>query len=829
MDTGATATISYGVVVIEPQRYCTLPTHANYVECCETFAKIAHFLNMNKYQIEFGITNAYLDTTPLWTDTTAWIYEDTQSHPEEGDVVKSDDTFYTGYRIKMRAIKPCRVDRAIPPSSLNICLVSPQLEDDLAHGAYDPMIENALFGEEVVHINLAGRDTDGWWNVFHQITRIDTLLIMGNFTRSGSTDRLCDYVDQLKHLFPNMQIRILRDLCIGNDIGEAHLYTASDAMACDAFAEPWSLRGIPMSIQVSMEKGDESLSSIRDVVTHKWRSTLSSHQWLISSMKPTTIPMTNITYGGIPIPLLPSLADGSIGEYISKDQFNKAIDRNRSSLVCHGTSRKEYDMFIRPDCISMMSEVCSIVPPRENPFGADLIPGRGDLPFFGVNFIFVTMKIDIYKDSFEPKFSFVYKTEEIYPSWKRTLPMLQDMDNVVFCGYLPHEKNTKHAWFECAVLSELKRHAETEQKSTRHKINFTTSMERIWIDIIKKSMTVSFFDVRNPLFLLLKHFDEDMSISDNTGTPTGRLSMDHTSGAPIIFKILEDHPHLPYSATTRDVPTTLRKPKVPSLTFDIVFDPDTRNFLRYALHINTWTQLILWLQHAPESGVMLSKVWSTDNLQTVYFHAMSLEVEVALYNKSQEAFKEEHANNYKNNLAALLIALRIPMIDEMLDIKNYAELNNSFRNIVEYVYEDYPLPEKFVLTDSYAFFQSIVPENILVHTTNAKELELDGIIIYKENKARPSIMNKALSRCGPLPFHPADFNKMVPIRESQKMAPPMIEGLLMFRGNRDKIKTHVRDTMTRNMDTFLKVMRFRLNYDDKLTLDMWMKQIRNLY
>jgi hypothetical protein len=123
-------------------------------------------------------------------------------------------------------------------------------------------------------------------------------------------------------------------------------------------------------------------------------------------------------------------------EYVCKatqDQIrSQAIAGDDLSRLFHASA-------IRPKRTSFVS-LRRDVPPVSNPFGHALVAGRGCLPFFGPNYIMATMHV-VNRNVVHVAYSDVYFDQ----------PPVPTTGLLCYQGYLPHAKNTRHAWVECTV------------------------------------------------------------------------------------------------------------------------------------------------------------------------------------------------------------------------------------------------------------------------------------------------------------------------------------------------------------------------------------------
>lgn len=99
-----------------------------------------------------------------------------------------------------------------------------------------------------------------------------------------------------------------------------------------------------------------------------------------------------------------------------------------------------------------------------NPYGRNLMRGKGEFSHFGPNYMFLTLFVAFVNGRPLFRFGYDYTTHDSHRSsayspkvaWKSAFGQegeCSEDPTVIYVGYMPYAKNTMHAWAQCAVVS----------------------------------------------------------------------------------------------------------------------------------------------------------------------------------------------------------------------------------------------------------------------------------------------------------------------------------------------------------------------------------------
>lgn len=224
------------------------------------------------------------------------------------------------------------------------------------------------------------------------------------------------------------------------------------AYSYEIFGKSFGLQGIPVHIK---PRNDWGANDPVGRAKTRWSDSLTAMQSLATafSFKSNKLKPVEYSHNDLPSDFqeYESVVENKCGDTVSRRIYNTYIRHTRESRVMFGRG----------------------IPPIENPFGKQLIGGKGMLPYFGANHGFAVMFVFSCPNAFRfgydealcDKIPLVSDLnmervcESAFPGKQNAACRAWAMTNVachgftiLYHGYLPHCDNTLHAWRECTIL-----------------------------------------------------------------------------------------------------------------------------------------------------------------------------------------------------------------------------------------------------------------------------------------------------------------------------------------------------------------------------------------
>jgi hypothetical protein len=551
----------YGVIILTAQKdHSDIDGNSPKQGCSILYNSISSFINKHRNEIQFIVTTFTVNESNNCKFNVNWRFEDTGLHPSPGDILRKDTLSSTGYSVNFKPVR-FRFASGLDPSFSALTLEKKSFVNHSVGCALDPIVATQCAKFRYLHLynekipSLVEKDLKT------NSGEITDWVVMGNAYSINAQRIMISVLSMLKKCYPKVKCWGLNDLCKGITPNNSLKNLLTWTNSYDLTNETYNIRGLPVHIQPSTVSTFQPLSAviklenddITNAVKNQWRNLLCSLQHSISLFKENNTSYKYVGKHGNEL-MYCNGHNENMGEFISIDMFNKVKNGDKD---VDPLDREYYIKELRPFRRSFVNLGYG-VPPIVNPYGTNLMNGRGSLPFFGPNHHFVTLHvINVNQDSTE--YHFEYHTE-IYPHMinSELYPNKSELDSkmIIYEGYLPHEDNTRHSWRECIVVA-----VDVTNPTTHLNGNEKfTPIENEWLSSFK---------------LMNEKLVEGCALANPCMKMISTLTLE-----------------------------TLKK----------IFNPDIINFLENGLHLNDGESLYNWILYAPKNAEEIVNEWSINSL-----------------------------------------------------------------------------------------------------------------------------------------------------------------------------------------------------------------------